>query len=227
MGAPRPTPGALRPTLGLGGWPTPPWRTMEPFVGVLGEDRGHPWVLVGIVGCPKATPGTHGCSLTTHGCPTANVGSWGLANAPLEDHDRPRGNHRVPPPPRWRRLLLASPPSVSGDYGKYQCWDSLQALCSTVTGTLSTRAVLQTVGVGDSAATATGATLTWVLRDGVGMVTRIVFAWLQGPSLDCEAKQWRLAADVINDAGLLLELLAPGCGGAGPLLLGVAAVARV
>ncbi|XP_032063195.1 RUS1 family protein C16orf58 homolog, partial [Aythya fuligula] len=126
------------------------------------------------------------------------------------------------------RLLLPQgyPESVSGDYGRYQGWDSLQALCSTVTGTLSTRAVLQTVGVGDSAATATGATLTWVLRDGVGMVTRIIFAWLQGPSLDCEAKQWRLAADVINDAGLLLELLAPGCGGAGPLLLGVAAVAK-
>ncbi|XP_071885629.1 RUS family member 1 [Anas platyrhynchos] len=58
------------------------------------------------------------------------------------------------------------------------------------------------------------------------MVTRIVFAWLQGPSLDCEAKQWRLAADVINDLGLVLELLAPYWGGAGPLLLGGAAIAR-
>ncbi|XP_066840349.1 RUS family member 1 [Anser cygnoides] len=126
------------------------------------------------------------------------------------------------------RLLLPQgyPESVSADYGRYQCWDGLQALCSTVTGTLSTRAVLQTVGVGDSAATATGATLTWVLRDGLGMVTRIAFAWLQGPSLDCEAKQWRLAADVINDVGLVLELLAPGCGGAGPLLLGAAAMAK-
>nr|XP_038028661.1 RUS family member 1 [Anas platyrhynchos] len=42
------------------------------------------------------------------------------------------------------------------------------------------------------------------------MVTRIVFAWLQGPSLDCEAKQWRLAADVINDLGLSAVAVAGG-----------------
>ncbi|XP_054033686.1 RUS family member 1 [Dryobates pubescens] len=108
-------------------------------------------------------------------------------------------------------LLLPQgyPESVSGDYLQYQCWDSLQALCSSLSGALGTRAVLQAVGVGDGAATATGATLGWLLRDGVGIVTRISFAWLQGSRLDCEAKQWRLAADVLNEAALVLELLAP------------------
>ncbi|XP_052631077.1 RUS family member 1 [Harpia harpyja] len=118
------------------------------------------------------------------------------------------------------------PESVSPDYLQYQCWDALQALCSTLMGALATRAVLQAVGVGDSAATVTGATLTWVLRDGVGMVTRITFAWLQGSRLDCEAKQWRLAADVLNDAALVLELLAPAWPRAGPALLTLAAAAK-
>ncbi|NWW76678.1 RUS1 protein, partial [Climacteris rufus] len=55
-----------------------------------------------------------------------------------------------------------------------------QALCSSLAGSLSTRAVLEAVGVGDGAASATGAALTWLLRDGVGIVTRISFVWLQG-----------------------------------------------
>lgn len=126
------------------------------------------------------------------------------------------------------RVLLPSgfPHSVSPDYLQYQCWDSAQALCSSLSGIIATRAVFEAVGVGDGAATPMGATLTWLLRDGVGMVTRIAFASIQGSALDCEAKQWRLAADVINDAALLLELSAPAWPGAAPLVLAGAAAAR-
>ncbi|XP_033928387.1 RUS family member 1 isoform X4 [Melopsittacus undulatus] len=126
------------------------------------------------------------------------------------------------------RVLLPQgyPHSVSPDYLQYQCWDSLQALCSSLCSSLSARSVLQAMGVGDGAATVTGATLTWLLRDGVGMVTRITFTYLQGSRLDCEAKQWRLAADVINDAALLLELLAPDWPRAGPALLTLAAAGK-
>ncbi|XP_058716856.1 RUS family member 1 [Poecile atricapillus] len=126
------------------------------------------------------------------------------------------------------RLLLPQgfPDSVSPDYGRYQCWDSLQALCSSLAGSLSTRAVLEAVGVGDGAATVTGAALTWLLRDGVGIITRIVFVWLQGSHLDCEAKQWRFLADLLNDVALVLEILAPHWLSLGPALLLMAAAAR-
>ncbi|NXR21602.1 RUS1 protein, partial [Cinclus mexicanus] len=65
-----------------------------------------------------------------------------------------------------QRVLLPQgfPESVSPDYVQYQCWDSLQALCSTMAGSLSTRSVLEAVGVGDGAANVTGAALTWILR---------------------------------------------------------------
>ncbi|XP_066064839.1 RUS family member 1 [Chamaea fasciata] len=125
-----------------------------------------------------------------------------------------------------RRAAAGFPESVSPDYGRYQCWDSLQALCSSLAGSLSTRAVLEAVGVGDGAATVSGATLTWLLRDGVGIVTRIVFVWLQGSHLDCEAKQWRFAADLLNDVALVLEILAPHWLSLGPALLVMAAAAR-
>jgi hypothetical protein len=83
------------------------------------------------------------------------------------------------------------PDTVSSDYLHYQLWDTLQAFCSSITGMLATLAILKGVGVGDSSATPLAAALTWMLKDGTSMVSRIIFAWLQGVDLDCNAKRWR------------------------------------
>lgn len=99
------------------------------------------------------------------------------------------------------------PESVRDDYWSYQCWDTLQAFCSTITGTITTQAVMKGFGVGDAAASALGATITWVLRDGVGMVGRIAFAWWKGCALDADCKKWRLFADFLNDIAMFLELV--------------------
>eukprot|EP01117_Protostelium_nocturnum_P013465 TRINITY_DN5025_c0_g1_i2.p2 TRINITY_DN5025_c0_g1~~TRINITY_DN5025_c0_g1_i2.p2 ORF type:complete len:454 (-),score=141.43 TRINITY_DN5025_c0_g1_i2:1556-2917(-) len=101
------------------------------------------------------------------------------------------------------------PQSVSSDYLNYQIWDSLQALCSSVTGLLATRAILQGVGVGNSEATASAAIVQWVIRDGTGMIGRIIFAWFQGTNLDANAKRWRFLADIFNDLAMTLELISP------------------
>ncbi|XP_069840875.1 RUS family member 1 isoform X2 [Dendropsophus ebraccatus] len=90
------------------------------------------------------------------------------------------------------------PDSVSEDYLEYQLWDTLQAFSSSVTGSLATHALLRGSGVGDSSASVTAATVTWILRDGTGMVGRILFAWMKG-----------LFADVLNDVAIFMEILAP------------------
>lgn len=109
----------------------------------------------------------------------------------------------------FRAMFLPEgyPDSVSSDYTAYQICDTLQALCSSVTGTLSTRAILKGVGVGEAEATALGGLAQWVLRDGIGMVGRITFATAISSDLDNDAKRWRLAADITNDAGLMLEIM--------------------
>ncbi|XP_064393414.1 RUS family member 1-like isoform X2 [Halichondria panicea] len=84
-----------------------------------------------------------------------------------------------------------------------------KSFCSSITGTLATLAVLKGVGVGDSTATPLAATITWMLKDGTGMLGRILFAWLCGTDLDCFSKQWRLVADALNDLAILLNLIAP------------------
>ncbi|WKX94538.1 hypothetical protein Q1695_011656 [Nippostrongylus brasiliensis] len=72
------------------------------------------------------------------------------------------------------------PYSVSEDYLQYQLWDTLQAFASSMTGALATEAVLKGAGVGDQTASALAASLTWLAKDGLGMVGRIVFGFLKG-----------------------------------------------
>lgn len=101
------------------------------------------------------------------------------------------------------------PESVSSDYLNYQFWDTVQAFASSLSGTLATQASLRGVGVGNQEATVAAATVTWLLRDGTGMLGRILFAWQKGSKLDSEAKTWRLFADVLNDIAMFMEILAP------------------
>ncbi|XP_055501315.1 LOW QUALITY PROTEIN: RUS1 family protein C16orf58 homolog [Leucoraja erinacea] len=101
------------------------------------------------------------------------------------------------------------PDSVSADYLPYQLWDTVQAFASTITGALATQAVLKGVGVGDGSASVAAASLTWMLKDGTGMIGRILFAWMKGTHLDRDAKQWRLFADLLNDIAIFIEIVAP------------------
>ncbi|KAK9681091.1 Vitamin B6 photo-protection and homoeostasis [Popillia japonica] len=101
------------------------------------------------------------------------------------------------------------PDSVSEDYLNYQIWDTIQAFCSTITGTFTTEAILKGVGVGDAQASPLAAAITWIIKDGTGMIGRIIFAWWKGSSLDSDCKKWRMFADITNDAAMFLELTVP------------------
>ena len=106
-------------------------------------------------------------------------------------------------------LPAGYPESVSEDYLEYQTWDTVQAFCSSITGLLATQAVLKGYGVGNEKATVAAATITWMLKDGMGMIGRILFTWMKGTQLDCDAKRWRLVADILCNLAILLDLMAP------------------
>jgi hypothetical protein len=78
-----------------------------------------------------------------------------------------------------------------------------------LSGAVAARAILESIGVGNDKATAYGATLTWLIKDGTGMIGRILFAWQKGPYLDSNSKMWRLYADIMNDLSFFVDLLAP------------------
>lgn len=72
------------------------------------------------------------------------------------------------------------PNSVSADYTEYQVWDTCQAFCSSISGTLAMQAVMQGIGVGSETATPVAAAIAWLMKDGTGMVGSILFAWSKG-----------------------------------------------
>ncbi|XP_020979470.1 protein root UVB sensitive 3 [Arachis ipaensis] len=114
----------------------------------------------------------------------------------------------------WRRLLQALvpegfPSSVTADYVPFQIWDTLQGLSTYTRTMLSTQALLSAIGVGEKSATVIGATFQWFLRDLTGMLGGILFTFYQGSNLDSNAKMWRLVADLMNDLGMLMDLISP------------------
>ena len=58
-------------------------------------------------------------------------------------------------------------------------------------------------------ASAIAAAMVWVLRDGFGMVGSLLFSYVVSSHMDSNIKEWRLFADIANDVGLTLDLVAP------------------
>ncbi|KAF2809740.1 DUF647-domain-containing protein [Mytilinidion resinicola] len=110
-----------------------------------------------------------------------------------------------PPHPKasWKAALDVFLPAG------YPGSDSLQAFASSIAGMLSSRAVLEGVGVGDSTASPTAALLLNVLQESMGRIATILFAHRLGTALEPECKMYRLAADIFNDAAMVLDCLSP------------------
>lgn len=106
-------------------------------------------------------------------------------------------------------LPIGFPSSIPPDYLPYQFWNLLQDLCSYLRGILAARAVLISMGVGRSEATAYQAILQWLLRDGAGLVGGLLFTSLTSYNFGQNVKVWRLFADMINNVGITLDMLAP------------------
>lgn len=51
--------------------------------------------------------------------------------------------------------------------------------------------------------------MTWAMRDGLGMIGGLLFSYSTSSLFDANVKEFRLFADVINDVGLTLDMIAP------------------
>ncbi|KAF2198391.1 DUF647-domain-containing protein [Delitschia confertaspora ATCC 74209] len=110
-------------------------------------------------------------------------------------------------------LPAGYPHSVTEDYIQYQIYDSLQAFSSSIAGLLSSRAVLEGVGVGDPTATAHSALLLTIFQDSLGRLATILFAYRIGLALEPECKMYRLLADIFNDTAMVLDCISPAIPG--------------
>ncbi|KAH9835436.1 DUF647-domain-containing protein [Rhodofomes roseus] len=118
----------------------------------------------------------------------------------------------------WRHVLsnvflpAGYPATVSPDYLWYSIYNALQAFCSSLAGLIASRAVLQGHGVGKADASATHAIFLTVIQDIFSRLTTIIAAYYLGTSLFPEAKTYRLAADIFNDASIIFDTISPHLG---------------
>lgn len=104
-------------------------------------------------------------------------------------------------------LPVGYPASVTDDLLPSAKLELVQQVCSSIPGTLSTRAVLMGIGVGAATANASSSTITWVMRDGVRLIVSVFFATRVSTNLDMRSKTWRMIADISNDFAALVEVV--------------------
>ncbi|EFJ49504.1 hypothetical protein VOLCADRAFT_80645 [Volvox carteri f. nagariensis] len=97
------------------------------------------------------------------------------------------------------------PDSVGPQYAPYMAWRGVQYFFGGAISVFTTQSLLGALGVAGRFQGEAAAAINWVIKDGAGRLGRLLFArW--GRELDCELKQFRLAGDLLMEAGAALEL---------------------
>jgi hypothetical protein len=73
---------------------------------------------------------------------------------------------------------------------------------------LATQRVLEGLGVGREGATALSASINFLVRDGFGMASSLIFTAVSANKFRANVKKWRMFADIINDVGITVEVAA-------------------
>jgi hypothetical protein len=101
------------------------------------------------------------------------------------------------------------PHSVTRNYWSFTKWNLVAAVSGTLTGVLSTQALLRALGMGAEGALPVAATLNWVIKDGFGLLGGVLYTALFSGRFDSEPKRYRFYASVSLQVATLSELLTP------------------
>jgi len=100
------------------------------------------------------------------------------------------------------------PTKIPPNYLKYVFFSSLQDLSTQLRSVLATQRILEGMGVGSAEATPLSASLNFIVRDGIGMITSLIFTYITSNKFKSDVKRWRIFADLIINVGLTLEISA-------------------
>ncbi|KJE95000.1 hypothetical protein CAOG_005530 [Capsaspora owczarzaki ATCC 30864] len=100
------------------------------------------------------------------------------------------------------------PHSVTPNYMGYSRWQAVQSVTGTMTGVLSTQALLYAVGLGAGAIPLAGA-LNWIVKDGLGQLGGVVYSTFISSKFDSDPKRHRFWSNAALQASTLLEILTP------------------
>ena len=100
------------------------------------------------------------------------------------------------------------PEKTPTGYLEFSIWSWIQDLSTQLRAIIATQRVLEGVGVGRQGATALSASINFIVRDGCGMASTLMFTAASSSKFRSDVKKWRLFGDIINDVGITLEVAA-------------------
>ncbi|CAK9141145.1 unnamed protein product [Ilex paraguariensis] len=118
------------------------------------------------------------------------------------------------------------PREVSENYLEYVKWKFLQRVFSSALQVLATQAMFRAIGIGNSHSLASAAALNWVLKDGLGHLSRCIYTASLASAFDTSLKRVRFSASVLFSLSIGVELLTPAFPQYFLLLASVANIAK-
>ncbi|KAG7362982.1 Vitamin B6 photo-protection and homoeostasis domain containing protein [Nitzschia inconspicua] len=99
------------------------------------------------------------------------------------------------------------PQGVNPSYYTYMKWRIMQRFINSNLHVLGTQSLIMGLGLKSSSSLGVSAALTWVLKDALGKLTRLVWASRMGRRFDSDAKRWRFRASLVYALGNYLEIV--------------------
>lgn len=113
---------------------------------------------------------------------------------------------------KWLRsvvMALFVPQQVQSNYIYYLKWKLVHRIFSSAIQFQATQAMLQAIGIGAKRSLTSTATLNWVLKDGLGRLSKFIYTAILGPAFDADLKRVRFSTAVLFSLSVGVELLTP------------------
>ncbi|KAL9229577.1 hypothetical protein vseg_005028 [Gypsophila vaccaria] len=118
------------------------------------------------------------------------------------------------------------PKNVTPNYIDYLKWKLLHRVFSSALQVLATQAMFRAIGVGYAQSLPSAAALNWVLKDGLGRLSRCIYTACVGSAFDTNLKRVRFATSAMFSLSIVVELMTPAFPNCFLLLASVANIAK-
>ncbi|CAA7055002.1 unnamed protein product [Microthlaspi erraticum] len=120
-------------------------------------------------------------------------------------------------PGLWKLIRLSSsaakdffiPKQVNDNYISYVKWKFLHRVFSSALQVLATQAMFRAIGIGQSRSLASSAAFNWILKDGLGRLSRCIYTASLASAFDTNLKRVRFSTSVLFSLSIGVELMTP------------------
>ncbi|KAF9608881.1 hypothetical protein IFM89_011919 [Coptis chinensis] len=101
------------------------------------------------------------------------------------------------------------PSGVKENYIEYVKWKFVSRVFSSALQVLATQAMFRAMGVGYTRSLPSAAALNWVLKDGLGRLSRCIYTATLASAFDTNLKRVRFSTSIVFSLSIGIELLTP------------------